>query len=130
MPNVVMGRIATAVVVALLGAAITACAAQEPEGGPLDGGGTPALLATSWTVVDSSPGSRVLTIRFLVGRCEPFERVDVTETETEVEIVVLRRAAPPGDCPAEGLEGQREITLDEPLGSRTLSSPVDGPDRT
>lgn len=125
----VAGRIVATVVVAFLFATTTACAARESNGGPLDSD-APALLATSWTVVDSSPSSRALTIRFLVGRCEPFERVDVIETKTEVEIVVLRRAAPPGDCPDEGLEGQQEVTLDEPLGSRVLSDPAAQQDPT
>jgi hypothetical protein len=80
------------------------------------------LFPFPWDSIESSPGSRTLTVHYTGGKCGKFEKVTTKSSDHQVIVTIWLRAvpSPTNSCFAVGIPGSTQVTLDRPLGHRVL----------
>lgn len=103
----------------MLAAACLVLVASSCRRTVVDGTAEPAIEERIISQILTTNDESVLDVRWFPTGCERFERIDVTESAEEVSLTVWTFVNT-ADC--ENLSGEASIlvTLDEPLGDRTV----------
>lgn len=101
----------------LIGAVGLGCSSS-----PSPSGTSPSISAVHWELNEGPTGSQLLVTGYIgSSSCDSFDRVEVAESTTAVDVQVLVRSNGNEACTADMRMEAITVDLDEPLGGRELT---------
>jgi len=109
----------------LVGAVSIGCSSSPSSTGaspPSSTGTSPSISAVHWELDEAPTGSQLLITGYIgSSSCDSFDRVEVAESASTVEVQVLVRFNGNEACTADMRLQAITVDLDEPLGGRDLT---------